>query len=142
MSPFLLRTSVKFIAPIQLALALYFLLRGHNEPGGGFIGGLAAASAVLLYGLSFGIQEVESKLPVSWFSFALFGLSLAVFSAFISVFVNQPFFTGIWGPELYAPLVGKLKLGTVLLFDIGVFCLVMGFGVGLGFTFFAKEAER
>ena len=138
----LLRTSASIVAPLQFALALYFLLRGHNEPGGGFIGGLVAASSVLLYGLGFGFREVESRVPISWFNLVLIGLAVAISSGLLSVFLGLPFLTGVWGPELYVPLAGKLKLGTVLLFDIGVFVLVMGFGIGLAFSFTEEEVQE
>ena len=138
----LLCTSARIVAPLQFALALYFLLRGHNEPGGGFIGGLVAASAILLYGLGFGFREVESKIPISWFNLVLVGLTVAISSGLLSVSLGQPFLTGVWGPELYIPLVGKLKLGSVFLFDVGVFVLVMGFGIGLAFAFSDEEVQE
>ena len=142
MSTPLLRTSARIVAPLQFALALYFLLRGHNEPGGGFIGGLVAASSVLLYGLGFGFREVESRMPVPWFHLVLVGLAASTLSGLLSVSLGLPFLTGVWGPELYLPLIGKLKLGTIFLFDVGVFVLVMGFGIGLALSFTDEQVQE
>lgn len=142
MSTPLLRISARIVAPLQFALALYFLLRGHNEPGGGFIGGLVAASSVLLYGLGFGFREVESRMPVPWFHLVLAGLAVSTLSGLLSVSLGLPFLTGLWGPELYLPLIGTLKLGSVFLFDVGVFVLVMGFGIGLALSFTDEQVQE
>jgi multicomponent Na+:H+ antiporter subunit B len=135
MNSTLLQIASRVVVPLQLALSVYFLLRGHNQPGGGFIGGLVASSAFVLLGLAFGYRSVKDSFPVATERLLYFGLLLALISSMFGALSGLPFFTGIWGPEIWLPLVGSLKLGSILLFDIGVFLVVIGFCVGLVFSF-------
>jgi multicomponent Na+:H+ antiporter subunit B len=120
----LLPVAARFIVPVQFAFSIYLLLRGHNLPGGGFIGGLVMASAIVLRVM----VHPERALRVDLIALAGMGLLVAATSALAPVFIGQPFFTGLWGGELWLPTVGKLKLGTPLLFDIGVYLVVTGVG--------------
>ena len=142
MSTPLLRISASIVAPLQFSLAIYFLLRGHNQPGGGFIGGLVAASSVILYGLGHGFADLDEKMPVAWFRLVLFGLAIAALSGLPSLFLGSSFLSGIWGADLYLPMIGKIKIGSVLFFDIGVFVLVMGFGIGLVLSFTDEKVQK
>jgi multisubunit Na+/H+ antiporter MnhB subunit len=98
------------------------LWRGHNDPGGGFIGGLFAASAVVLYLMAFQEERTERLLRVPPRAALGAGLAVAVVSGLVGWGLSgAPFLTGQWAS------VGGLKLGTPLLFDIGVFLVVVGF---------------
>lgn len=119
----LLPIAARLIIPVQVVFAIYLLLRGHNLPGGGFIGGLVLASALVLR-----VMVSPRPLKRDLISLAGLGLMVALISASLPLAFGQPFFTGLWGGELWLPLVGKLKLGTPLLFDIGVFLVVTGVG--------------
>ncbi|MEX1116000.1 MAG: MnhB domain-containing protein [Akkermansiaceae bacterium] len=118
----ILPAAVRLVVPVQYAFAVYLLLRGHNLPGGGFIGGLVLASALVLRAM------VDPKRVPKFDLIALsgIGLLLALGSAMMPLLVGRPFFTGLWGGEIWLPTIGKLKLGTPLLFDIGVFLVVTG----------------
>lgn len=121
----ILPAAARLVIPVQCLFAIYLLLRGHNLPGGGFIGGLVFASAIVLRDM---VMPVNAK-RFDPFGLAGIGLLVAVFSACLPLFIGQQFFTGLWGgPDLYVPTVGKVKLGTPLLFDIGVFLVVTGVG--------------
>jgi multicomponent Na+:H+ antiporter subunit B len=128
MTSILLRAATKIIVPLQLAFSVYLLLRGHNMPGGGFIGGLIAAGAFSLYVIAFDVSYAKNKLKITPHSIIATGLSVAFLSAIWSILYNYPPLTGIWNGSI--PLnwlgLGELKLGTPLLFDMGVYLTVIG----------------
>jgi multicomponent Na+:H+ antiporter subunit B len=124
-------TATRLLTPLLLAFSVYVLLRGHNEPGGGFIGGLLAVSAFAIYSLAFDAQAARRVLQVSPPWLAALGLTLAVGSACVALFAGQPLMTGLWLP---GGLPGGIKLGTVLLFDIGVYFVVLGAGLTILLT--------
>jgi len=122
-----LSIAARYLSPLLLGLSLVVLYRGHNLPGGGFIGGLIAASAWLLPALADGWERVEARWIMGPQQLIVLGLAVAFLSAVPAVFTGQPFFTGLWLPAWEAPLLGKVKLGTPLLFDLGVYLTVTGF---------------
>jgi len=132
--------AVKRIKPLLLILSVVVLLRGHNEPGGGFIGGLMAGSAYILAALVSGPAVVRRTLPVSPTLIMAFGLLIALLSGLPGWIGGEPFFTGMWLSLermwlSLEPVEGyPLKLGTPLLFDVGVFLAVIGFTLAAIFT--------
>ncbi|CAN5737028.1 Na+/H+ antiporter subunit B [soil metagenome] len=113
------------ILPVSTLFALYLLLRGHNEPGGGFIAGLVTASAIVLQALAFGTAATRERLtpllrPATWV-----GLLIAASAGLIAVFAGDPFLTHY---HAYLPLLGDgyYHLSSTLLFDIGVYMVVVG----------------
>jgi len=129
MHSLILTIANRYLGPILFVLSLVALYRGHNYPGGGFIGGLIAASAILLRALSHGWPAVVKSLRVAPTTFLATGLALAMLSGLPSIFLGNPFMTSVWGPTWEIPILGKLKLGTPLLFDIGVYLAVIGFTI-------------
>ena len=124
MNSLIFRTLAPTLVAIMLVFSVYVLLRGHNEPGGGFIGGLIAASAVAIYAMVSGVPAVEKALRVRPLGFAGFGVFIAALSGFLSLFVEAPFLTGLW---TFVDLGGtEVALSTPLLFDIGVYFAVFG----------------
>lgn len=127
----------RYLGPILIALSLVALYRGHNYPGGGFIGGLIAASAILLRALAQGWPKTERNIRVRPMTLLTVGLGIAMLSGLPSIFLGNPIMTSVWGPTWQIPVLGKLKLGTPLLFDIGVYLAVVGFtlksAISLGF---------
>lgn len=118
----ILPAAVRLVVPVQYVFSIYLLLRGHNLPGGGFIGGLVLASALVLRTM------VDPKRAPKFDLIALSGIGLlvALASAMLPVFLGRTFFTGVWAGEIWLPALGKLKLGSPLYFDIGVFLVVTG----------------
>jgi multicomponent Na+:H+ antiporter subunit B len=108
---------------VLLVFSIFLLLRGHNLPGGGFGGGLVAASAVVLHALAQGFHSARQMLWIYPRVLVGIGLSIAIISGLLGVVVGQPFLTGLWGQASW-PVVGKL--GTPLLFDVGVYLTVLG----------------
>ncbi|MCX7712166.1 MAG: hypothetical protein N2035_00645 [Chthoniobacterales bacterium] len=127
MNSLLLQVCARITSPLQIILSLILLLRGHNEPGGGFIGGLVAAAGIILYGFAFGFHRALCLLPLPPISFIAIGLLLAAFSGIPALLAGQPYLTGLW-PNLSIPtfLAGNLKPGTPLFFDLGVYFSVFG----------------
>jgi multicomponent Na+:H+ antiporter subunit B len=134
MESIILRIASRFIIPLQLALALFLLLRGHNEPGGGFIAGLVAASAMVLHAYGQGTKATRRSLrcpPETWMAV---GLLLALASGVWGMVAGKPFMTGLWDGSIPLPVAGKVKLGTPLLFDVGVFLVVFGVTIRMFFS--------
>lgn len=119
----ILRTTTRLLLPVLVFFSIVVLLRGHNEPGGGFIGGLIAASGLALYAIAHGPARARRLLgpdPRWWLGL---GLALGITSAIPGLALGQGFFAGLWvAAEI--PALGTLKLGTPLWFDTGVFVVV------------------
>lgn len=130
MKTVILSTTVKLLMPLFFLFSVFLLFRGHNLPGGGFIGGLMAAIAFFLHSMVFGVNVTKRKYRLNPVFIMAFGLLLALVAVIIPLFVGLPFFTGMWA-GFSIPLVGKP--GTPLLFDIGVYFVVIG--VVLNITF-------
>lgn len=120
----ILHTTALILLPLQLLLAIFLLLRGHNEPGGGFIAGLVAAGAFVLYLFAHGVVSTRKLIKMDPRDLLSLGLILAVASVFPALFVGEPLMTGLW----WSFMIGttEIKLSTVTLFDFGVFFAVMG----------------
>lgn len=124
MNTLIFRTVAPFLTALMLLFSLFVLLRGHNEPGGGFIGGLIAASALAIYGIAFGVQAVRRAIWFHPMSIAGAGLLLSSLSGLVSIFDGVPFMTALW---IY-PKIGDVVVpfATVTSFDIGVYLVVVG----------------
>jgi multicomponent Na+:H+ antiporter subunit B len=124
MRTLIFRTVAPYLTALMVLFSLFVLLRGHNEPGGGFIGGLIAASAFAIYGIACGVPPVRRALHFHPMTISGFGLFLAVCSGLASLFAARPFMTGQW----FFPKIGgvEIALSTVTAFDIGVYLVVVG----------------
>jgi multicomponent Na+:H+ antiporter subunit B len=127
----ILSTATKYLLPLLLIFAIFMLVRGHYEPGGGFVGGLVAASAFALYTISQGVAKARSMFPAKPKVLMLSGLSLGILSGFIGFINEGNFLKGVWF-NIYIPVLGELN--TPLLFDIGVFFVVIGVTLNIIFT--------
>lgn len=125
MKSHILQIAASRLLPVTILLSLLVFYRGHNEPGGGFIGGLMASAGFIFYAMAFDTAEAEKKLRVSPLYLIVTGLSLAFLSTLPALFMGNPFFTGEW-ISIYLPFEAKLKLGTPMLFDLGVYFTVWG----------------
>jgi multicomponent Na+:H+ antiporter subunit B len=124
MRTLIFRTAAPYLTALMLLFSVFVLLRGHNEPGGGFIGGLIAASAFAIHGIAFGVPTVRRALHFHPIAISAFGLLLATLSGLVSLAFGVPFLTGLWtSPSL---LGVNVDLSTVMVFDIGVYLVVVG----------------
>jgi multicomponent Na+:H+ antiporter subunit B len=122
MTSLILQTVSRVLIPIQIAFSLFLLLRGHNEPGGGFAGALVIAIALALHSVAFSPQATRKLLPVEPLMLVGLGLIAALLAGALGLVAGQAFLTGQW---LDVGVVG-VTFGTPLLFDIGVYLLVTG----------------
>ncbi len=137
-----LRMLDRVLTPVLLVLSVFLLLRGHNLPGGGFIAGLMTAAAFELQILSRGEESVRQDVG-RYLNRALgLGLLIAVGSGVVGL-LRGGFLAGVWVELALGPL-GKLKLGTPVLFDIGVYLVVVSVATSYLLTLnrLAEEASR
>lgn len=139
MNTLIFRTVAPFITALMLLFSVFILLRGHNEPGGGFIGGLIAASALAIYGIAFGVQAVRRAIRFHPLVIAGFGLLLSCCAGLISIFFAVPFMTGLW---VYPTVFGvEVPLSSVMLFDLGVYFVVLGAVASIALALEEREVE-
>ncbi|HWW57847.1 MAG TPA: monovalent cation/H+ antiporter subunit A [Sphingopyxis sp.] len=122
---FVPRIIMQWLFPVILTFAIYLLMRGHDLPGGGFAGGVTASIAILLLYMAGGTRWVEARLdirPLRWISI---GLLLAVGTGLAAWIAGYPFLTSYFS-YLPVPLIGNVPIASALLFDIGVFAVVVG----------------
>ena len=117
-----LRLLDRILTPILLLLALFLLLRGHNQPGGGFIAGLVVAAALQLRILSLGHEAMRKRIGPYLQPMIGVGLTIAVLSALLGV-TRSTFFKGVWLITHIGTL--EIEFGTPNSFDIGVFLVVL-----------------
>lgn len=123
-----LQITARMLSPVMIALSLLVLYRGHHLPGGGFIGGLLAASGIGLILLGNGVSAARQALRVRPVSLMVAGLAIATVSGLFGLFSDQvTFMSGVWLPSFSLPLLGTIHLGTPLLFDVGVYLVVAGY---------------
>ena len=124
----ILNTAARFLMPLQLLFSVFLLLRGHDEPGGGFIAGLVAAGAFTLYMFAFGVSATRDVLRmIDPRDLIGVGLLLGMISVVPAWFVGEAFMTAQWWT---IPIV-DFKASTPLIFDIGVYLAVLGAVTGM-----------
>ena len=123
MRSLILAAATRVVFPLLLLFSLFLLFRGHNDPGGGFVGGLVAATAYALLALTGGVAAARRALPARPEVLIGAGLLAALASGLVGLAAGRPFMTGLWG-GVSLPVVGKP--GTPVLFDAGVYLTVVG----------------
>jgi len=133
----ILQSATRLIFTLLLLFAIFLLLRGHHEPGGGFIAGLVASGAFVLYAIAYDVGRARRALRVEPRALIGAGLAIAGLSGVMSMLLQKPFLTGLWGSW---PWFGgeTIKAGTPLLFDFGV-CLTV---IGVTLTIILALAEE
>lgn len=124
----ILDTVTKLLVYIILTVAIYLFFAGHHTPGGGFVGGLITACALLLLYMAFDIETVQQMIPIDFKNVAALGVLIAVLTGLSSLFFDQPFLNQSFG-IVDLPLVGEVELATAVLFDLGVYLAVVGTAV-------------
>jgi multicomponent K+:H+ antiporter subunit A len=116
---------MRLLFPMAALVSIYFLLRGHNAPGGGFVGGLVMATAIIVQYMIGGTVWVEARLrihPQVWIALGLLGAAAAGFGAWLA---SRAFLTAL-AADVHLPLIGDVHVSSVLVFDLGVYTLVVG----------------
>ncbi|MDA4848152.1 Na+/H+ antiporter subunit B [Hoeflea poritis] len=139
MRTLIFRTVAPYLSSLMVLFSVFVLLRGHNEPGGGFIGGLIAASAFAIYGIACGVSPVRRAMYFHPMALSAAGLLMGSVAGLLSIFAGVPFMTGLWVTVPF--FTEELKLSTVLLFDIGVYFVVVGAISSIALALEEREVE-
>jgi len=132
MTSSILQTAARVLMPLLLLFAVFLLMRGHNQPGGGFVGGLVVAASFILYAIAFGVDSARRALLVGPSRLLGIGLLIALVSGLPGVVGGQPFMTAVW--TTIGTGSNALDIGTPLIFDVGVFLAVIGVVLTIVFT--------
>jgi multicomponent Na+:H+ antiporter subunit B len=125
MRSIILSTAARFLMPMILLFSAFLLLRGHNLPGGGFVGGLIAAAAFGLYLLAFDVQETRRLLRIDPRTLVGLGLLVVLGSGLTGWLKGKPFLTALWGRYRLTGFL-HIEIGTPLIFDAGIYLVVLG----------------
>lgn len=126
MNSLIFRTASRVLLPVMTLLSLIVLLRGHNEPGGGFVGGLLAAAGFSLHALSHGGAEARRLLRIEPRRLIGAGLLIAALSGVPGLVAGSAYLSGLWVTISPPGFPEALKAGTPLIFDVGVYLVVLG----------------
>jgi len=121
----ILETSIKVLLFIITLFSVYIFTAGHYYPGGGFIGGLMTAGAIVLLLITYDIKTVAAILPVNYRILTAIGLLLAAGTSVGAMLFNVPFLTHVF-TDIELPLLGEISLHTATIFDLGVYFVVVG----------------
>lgn len=139
MNTIIFRTAAPILTALMLVFSVFVLLRGHNEPGGGFIGGLIGASGILIYGIAAGVGAARKALRIHPIALAGLGVVLATLAGLASLAADVPFLTGLWW--IFEMDGSEIALSTPLVFDIGVYAVVVGAVGTIGLALEGDEGE-
>jgi len=121
----LLATGARTMIPTLVVFSIYVLIVGHDLPGGGFAGGLLAAAALLLVYLAYGDRGVRRVLPTDPEIIVGIGLAVGLVAGVLGLFSTDGFLTAL-SASAELPVLGTVKVTSVLLFDVGVYLVVLG----------------
>jgi multicomponent Na+:H+ antiporter subunit B len=121
----ILNRITRVVIHIILLFSIFMLFKGHNEPGGGFIAGLMASVAIVLIYIVYNAETVKQLMPISYPAMIGLGLLFAAGMGIGGILLGYPFLTQTFD-YFHIPLVGEIELATALIFDIGVFLVVVG----------------
>jgi multicomponent Na+:H+ antiporter subunit B len=134
----ILQTITKITSFIILLFSFHLFLAGHNHPGGGFIGGLMTSAAIVLLLLAYDLKTVREALPINFIFVAAAGLLIAILTGIGSFLFHVPFLSHSFG-YFQLPILGKTELTTAMLFDLGVYFVVVGITMTIIQTIGEKE---
>ncbi len=121
----LVEVATRILFPSMMLLSMYFFFSGHNAPGGGFAGGLVAALALTLRYLAGGRKEIQEALPIHPNKILGSGIIIASVAAVVPLFLGYPPLTSDYA-TVTLPLVGEFDIPSALVFDAGVYTIVIG----------------
>jgi multicomponent K+:H+ antiporter subunit A len=123
--PPILTVLSRILLPLALLVSAYIFLRGHNQPGGGFIAGLITSIALILQYVCSGSAWVQQRLPVDYGRLSVLGVLIAGLTGIASWVFGYPFLTTTF-THIHWPLVGEFEIASAMMFDTGVFLTVVG----------------
>nr|MBI1231596.1 Na+/H+ antiporter subunit B [Cytophagales bacterium] len=131
MKTLIFKTASNYLLPLLLLFAIFILLRGHYLPGGGFVGGLIASIAFVIHSFANGLDQTRKIIKFHPGFLMPIGLTIALAAGALPWLLGQPFMTGLWMDE---PIAVIGLVGTALVFDTGVFLVVIGVTLTIIFT--------
>lgn len=140
MNSIILQIAAKYLKWILLVFAVLALFRGHNHPGGGFIGGLMAGLAIVYRGFAYNAFQIKEELKDRPERYIALGLAIIMLSLVPSLLKGVTLMTGLWITVSF-PFSEGLKLGTPFLFDVGVFFTIIGVTLMFVFSLTQKPQE-
>jgi multicomponent K+:H+ antiporter subunit A len=138
--PLVLVVAARALLPLALTVGAYIFLRGHNQPGGGFIAGLVVAIAIIMQAMASGYAWTAERIRVEAHTMLGAGVLIAGLTGLGSLLFGRPFLTSAFG-HVHLPLIGDFELTTAMLFDAGVFLTVVG-AVRLSLAQIARVEQR
>ncbi|MDZ7594446.1 MAG: monovalent cation/H+ antiporter subunit A [Thiobacillus sp.] len=123
--PAIMATLTRILLPLALLVAVFILLRGHNQPGGGFIAGLITAVALIVQYLANGAAWTHQRMASDSHPMVAWGLAIAAVTGLASWLFGYPFLTSTFSHVAW-PVVGEFELASAMAFDLGVFLVVVG----------------
>ena len=123
--PLMMVVVTRVLMPIAIVVGLYFFLRGHNEPGGGFVAGLVIAIALLMQYMASGFAWTQARQRVEYHTMIGLGVVIAGLTGVGAWLAGRPFLTSAY-TYVHLPPIEKFELATAMLFDLGVFLTVLG----------------
>lgn len=121
----ILQTTATIVSFLIFLFAIHSFFAGHYAPGGGFVGGLLAASAIVLLLLAYDLKTITQALPINYVYVIATGLLFSLGTAATSILFDVPFFTHKY-VYINFPLLGEQSLHSAMAFDLGVFLVVVG----------------
>jgi multicomponent K+:H+ antiporter subunit A len=138
--PVMFVMATRLLLPIALLVGIYIFLRGHNQPGGGFVAALVFAIAILLQYLASGFDWTDERRRMGEHPLIAFGVLIAIATGLGSLAFGAPFLSSSFG-YFHLPLIGEFELATAMLFDTGVACVVLG-AVTMALSQLSHVAQR
>lgn len=134
MNSIILTAGTRLLVSLLLVFSIFMLLRGHNMPGGGFIGGLIGATGFVVHAIACGTAQAREALRVKPEKIAMTGLGIALFAGVMALFFGDAFFVGQWLFVGATETEKGLPISSVLVFDVGVYLVVLGSILTLSFA--------
>jgi multicomponent Na+:H+ antiporter subunit B len=141
MTTVITRTTARIVVPIILVVAVSLFLQGHSLPGGGFIGGILTVAAFALIYVAYNLDYLEvgvldrgvnydrhigeHRTVAAYRWLFMFGLAVVVASGIAGVVFGYPFLAQSY-TYVHLPLFGEVELATAVIFDVGIYCVVVG----------------
>lgn len=132
----ILRTSTNYLLPLLILFSIFVLLRGHYLSGGGFVGGLIASIAFVLHSFAYTPKETVQLFRFQPMFLIPLGLMMSFLSGLLPTLLGRPFMTGVWFADSVV-VIGSF--GSALIFDLGVYLVVIGVVLTILFTISENE---
>lgn len=131
MKTIILKTATSFLLPLLLIFSFFIFLRGHYLPGGGFVGGLIASIGIVLFFFAHGIHATKKMFAIHPGFLMPLGLLMAITAGILPILSKENYLKALW---LNFPVPALGYLGTPVLFDLGVYTVVLGVTLTIIFT--------